>query len=380
MPKTLLAWIGLLALVALGLGTAAGLAVLHDRVRIVVQADGTPDAAALTVAQLRDEVGQVQRDLRALADALAAGVQHLATGQDEGAAAHAAALSAQLQKVQAGNELVSARVQGIADGQLALRATLADLADHTVAAAPAPGDAQPGDGPPAAAAPTASPTVSPAAAPATVASVTEPTPPAADTPVRRRSAFAFTLPSQVFRFDARQRFELLPSLSRVGFDAKSTLHDFTGVTSDVQGSFRADFDDPDGAWSGEIRVAARTLRTGVDGRDSNLREHLDTEHFPELRFAIERFVPAADGVDVAKQTARGEVRGTLTIRGRARAFAMPIAVEVDPQRRVVVTGQAPLKLSDYGVPVPSQLGVINMQDDVQVWIALRARARGEAAR
>jgi len=25
------------------------------------------------------------------------------------------------------------------------------------------------------------------------------------------------------------------------------------------------------------------------------------------------------------------------------------------------------------VPVPSQLGLINMQDEVQIWIALRAR-------
>jgi polyisoprenoid-binding protein YceI len=64
----------------------------------------------------------------------------------------------------------------------------------------------------------------------------------------------------------------------------------------------------------------------------------------------------------------------MTIRGQSRPFAMPVAVEVDAQKRVVVTGQAPLKLSDYGVPVPSQLGLINMQDEVVVWIALRARA------
>ena len=30
---------------------------------------------------------------------------------------------------------------------------------------------------------------------------------------------------------------------------------------------------------------------------------------------------------------------------------------------------------DYGVPVPSQLGVINMQDEVKIWIALRARVQ-----
>ena len=65
----------------------------------------------------------------------------------------------------------------------------------------------------------------------------------------------------------------------------------------------------------------------------------------------------------------------MTIRGQTRELTMPVAIEVDPQKRVVVTGQAPLELSDYGVPVPSQLGIINMQDEVVVWVALRARVQ-----
>ena len=152
------------------------------------------------------------------------------------------------------------------------------------------------------------------------------------------------------------------------------------MTSAVRGSFRADFDDPQGAWTGEVAAAAATLVTGVDGRDASMREHLDTAHHADIRFAIERFVPAVDGVDVARKKARGEVRGTMTIRGQSKPFAMPIAVEVDPQQRVVLTGQVPLKLGDYGVPVPSQLGVINMQDEVVVWIALRARAASGGGR
>ena len=50
---------------------------------------------------------------------------------------------------------------------------------------------------------------------------------------------------------------------------------------------------------------------------------------------------------------------------------------VDEARRVVVEGEAPLRLTDYGVPVPSKLGLIGMEDEVKIWIALRARATGE---
>jgi hypothetical protein len=49
---------------------------------------------------------------------------------------------------------------------------------------------------------------------------------------------------------------------------------------------------------------------------------------------------------------------------------------VDDSKRVIVEGEMPLKLSDYGVPVPSQLGLINMQDEVKIWVALQARALG----
>jgi hypothetical protein len=33
-------------------------------------------------------------------------------------------------------------------------------------------------------------------------------------------------------------------------------------------------------------------------------------------------------------------------------------------------------MSDFGVTPPSQLGVINVEDEVKIWIALRARSLG----
>jgi polyisoprenoid-binding protein YceI len=172
-----------------------------------------------------------------------------------------------------------------------------------------------------------------------------------------------------------QTFEVVGELSRVGFDAKSTLHDFTGVTSQVAGTFRANLASPSGAWTGEVACAAATLVSGVDGRDDAMRDHLDTAHHAQIRFAIAGFTPAADGIDTKAQTFRGEVRGTMTIRGKSREVAMPITARVDESKRLVVEGQMPLKLSDYGVPVPNKLGLVKVEDEVKVWIALRARVR-----
>lgn len=375
MTARLLQILGVGFVLLLVAGSIAGFGVLKDRVRVVVMADADtgPDPTAL----LRDDLRVLAQDQRALQAALASNFERLANGLEERAGDRHADVQAQVGQVAAQLKALRTLLDQQAQQLAVLRADLAAVQEPGAARprslAAAAGDPAAGAVPERvmdAAPPT--PALEPIAAAPTVE------PPSAATP--KPGFLSFDLPTTRFAFDAPQDYALLPELCRVGFDAKSTLHDFTGVTSDVHGGFRADFDAPDGAWSGEIRVAARTLRTGVDGRDSNMREHLDTEHFPELRYTIERFVPAADGIDVAKQTARGEVRGTMTIRGQTRPFAMPVAVAVDPQRRVVVTGQAPLRLSDYGVPVPSQLGVINMQDEVQVWIALRARVRGEAVR
>lgn len=369
MQKTFLAWFGLLALVALGLGTAAGLAILHDRVRIVVQADGTPDAAALATAQLRDEVGQVQRDLRALADAFAAGVQHLAAGQDEGAAAQAATLRAQLQKMQAVHEQMSAGVQGLVDGQQALRAALDEVATRALTGASESAVAQPSD---------AAPTLPPPTASAAPTDGIEPTPTATDAPpARRRSAFAFSLPSQSLRFDARQRFELLPSLSRVGFDAKSTLHDFTGVTSKLSGTVTLNLSAPGTECRGAIRVDAAALDTGLAGRNDAMRDHLATAQHGEIVFAFESMTDVT--VDAKALRTLGTVHGKLTIRGQTHDLAMPVRLHVDDSRRVHAEGEAKVLLSAYGVPVPSQLGMIKMEDEVKIWIALQARSLGNAA-
>ena len=167
----------------------------------------------------------------------------------------------------------------------------------------------------------------------------------------------------------------MPDLCRVGFDAKSTLHDFSGVTSKVTGHFAADLDDAAGAWTGEVACDAGTLLTGVEGRDTNMYEYLATKEHPQIAFKITKFAPAANGIDATKQTVRGDIHGTMTIRGVSREIVMPITVEVDASKRLVVKGQVPLKLSDYSVPVPSQLGVINMQPEVKVWISLRARVK-----
>lgn len=346
---------------------AAGLMIVKDRVNVVITAD-RPAAGPEPLALLRDDVQNLQQSLQDMQGGMNGNLEKLAAALDERASSRHGDVQALRNEV----AVVRASLDRALAAQAALQRDLQALATAQAA--------RPADEPATSPTPVASDaSPAPAATPPDVVSPTAPAVPAAEPPAAKTNGFlSFSLPTSKFRFDEAQDYVLLPELSRVGFDAKSTLHDFTGVTSAVRGRFRADFDDPDGAWTGDVVVQAATLDTGVAGRDEGLRERLDVEHHPELSFKIEKFVPGQGGVDVAKQTAAGEVVGTMTIRGQARSVRMAVQVEVDAQKRVVLRGQMPLKLSDYGVPVPSQLGVINMQDEVNVWIALRARQQSGA--
>jgi polyisoprenoid-binding protein YceI len=397
MTGKLLRGLGVLSLVVLVGAAVAALVIVKDRVRVVIASDEVaagPDPVAL----LRDDVQTAARDVAALQQAVATNFETLANAFEQRAGERHGDVLALRQEVAA----LQARVDEVARRSAAIE-------EHArLAAATACGPGRSGDGAgdavraatpaelaavPTTPEPGAGPASAPVAGSAEIAAPanTAPAPPVvAPEPVaggqggaapRAGASFlSFRVPSSALRFDEPRRYVLLPELCRVGFDAKSTLHDFTGVTSRVAGAFRADFDDPAGAWTGEVSAVAASLATGVAGRDENMREHLDAKTHPDIRFVVSRFHPAADGIDVAKRTARGEIEGTMSIRGASKTFRMPIRVEVDAQQRVVLTGQAPLRLSDYGVPVPSQLGLISMQDEVVVWIALRARAAAESAK
>ena len=346
------------ALFVLGLvgGAAVGFMVMKDRVKVVVSADDDGASGPDPIALLRDDVRQIAAESGELQQSMARNFEQLGAALEERANARHAEVLALRQELASARGALASLVRDHAD----LRSQLAGM--PAALAAAAGGKAAPE---PVAAAPVAVERAPVAVEPAPVT-------PAPSAP--KTGFLSFTVPTTKFRFEEPQDYTLVADLCSVGFDAKSTLHDFTGKTSAVRGAFRADFDDPEGRWTGEVIAQAATLVTGVEGRDDNLRDHLDTKTHAEIRFAVAGFRPAKDGIDVAKQTVAGEVHGTMTIRGRSLPVTMPVRIELDAQKRVVVTGQTPLKLSDYGVPVPSQLGLINMQDEVVVWIALRARA------
>jgi polyisoprenoid-binding protein YceI len=370
--KPLFTWLGVAAVFGwTALGAAAWFATKENVTVVLSEGEATRAPADDPLALVADDVAALRGDLSALVATLGANLETLdARGQER---------SDELARELAGLRVELARLGGAREGELLaevrkLRTDVAGLGTRAIEVASAPSMDTASGEPTVAVDEPIEPAIAPVAEP-----VTQPTVDVAATePAPKRSSFlAFTLPSDDFRFDERRAWTVVANLSRVGFDGKSTLHDFTGTTSTLSGTFDFDLAHAADAPHGTIRVDANSLDTGSEGRDEEMDDVLQVAQHGEFLFELTAFEP--ESVDAAAQSVRGVARGTLTIRGVAREIAMPVTATVDASRRLVLEGEANVHLPDFGVPVPNKLGLVSMEPDVRIWIALRAKLEPRAA-
>ncbi|MBL8863674.1 MAG: YceI family protein [Planctomycetes bacterium] len=383
-PKLRMSILALALLAVAGISVAA-LVNLGDKVHVTIQSEEDaarrgPDPLALVAA----DVGAARDEVRALGEGLADRLQLLHDALEGGATERERSLEAAIAGLRAELAALRTRVaedaRNAASSRAELGTALARLAEgrHAGAAADAGGAEVP-----AAVVPAALPLAGTGITPeveAAVAIAADPgleAGPEAPAPKPATKGFlSFKIPSQAFAFDRRQRYSVLPNLSRVGFDARSTLHDFSGVTTSVEGDFTANLARPAEGCGGFVRAKSASLDTGLEARDESMRELLEPAKHPDLRFDWESF--EASSVDAAAQKVAGVARGRLTVHGVTKPIAMTVAATVDASKRLAIEGQTKIRLSDYGVKPPSKLGLISVEDEATLWIALRARTLGPA--
>jgi polyisoprenoid-binding protein YceI len=377
--KRLLLVAGVASVVGMAAWTGFGVLALARLARdgeAVSSREAAVERDALALATLADEVETLHADVRALAQGFGTSLQalhdELAARADENAAGIRGDLAAVRDEVGAwtspSSPVDSHEVSRLLR-ELGRRLDAADASGPAGSAVPAadlglaPSAAEPGE----VAAAEREGGLAPAEAP-------PPEPPSAAP--RRASFLAFQLPADDFRFDERRTWSVLPALSRVGFDAKTTLHDFSGVTSAVAGELECALGAPGEHPRGRIVVEAAQLGSGDAERDEAMREHLGVGAHATLEFVLTGFEPHA--VDAGELRVAGTATGTMTIRGVTQAVSMPVELAVDDARRLSVEGEMTLDLETFGVPVPSKLGLITMEKDVKVWLALKLRANSRS--
>jgi len=118
-----------------------------------------------------------------------------------------------------------------------------------------------------------------------------------------------------------------------------------------------------------VTISAGTFDTGIELRNRHMREkYLETGKYPAAIFTVARSAIQfpADGAD-----ASGSVAGTLSLHGQTK----PVTVNYKAHRTgdtYAVTGTTHVKMTDYGIDVPSYLGV-TVKPDVDVSVSFSAR-------
>ena len=364
-PSRLVRWAPTLAGLALaGVGFGA-LGVAQSQVEITVRPPEAPAEGPDPLALLRDDVATLQADLSALSKGLGTNLEQLARGLDGASAERDDEQARQLTKLQQRLRTLeraeNARAQRLAQQLAALRAELAQRGAAPVASEETP----------LAQAPAPEPSPEPASEPEPEAA-SEPEP----APKQKRGLFSFKLAGGGPDFAQRQRYQVIASLSRVGFDAKSTLHDFSGVTSKVRGWLTTRLTGDDAHARGHVEAEVAGLKTGVEGRDEEMLERLDAKTHPKIVFELSRL--EAKKSDPKARTYSGLAHGAFQIHGKRKEVRVPVQIEVDRSRRLVAKGEVGLKLTDFGIEPPSVAGAINMENEIKVWLSLRLRSLGQA--
>lgn len=118
-----------------------------------------------------------------------------------------------------------------------------------------------------------------------------------------------------------------------------------------------------------FEVPLSGVDTGIGLRNRHLRGYLDVAHFPraELRVARKTVQFPAPG-----KWAESDVPGTLTIRGVSRPCTVHYRAEGGAAGEVRVRGTTGIDMRDFGVEVPSYLGVtVDPAVSIQVDFSLR---------
>lgn len=145
-------------------------------------------------------------------------------------------------------------------------------------------------------------------------------------------------------------FEFSRYRGAVAFDPASPL------TSDVKFTIQS--------------ASIRCLDDWVSEKDRNKilqvaeRDILAVNRFPDIGFRSTRITAAGAN--------RFQVRGMLTIRNVTKPVDLEVALQPDDGKTVWAAGQAPVKLTDYGLKPPTAaLGAIGTKDEMKVMFRMK---------
>ncbi len=154
--------------------------------------------------------------------------------------------------------------------------------------------------------------------------------------------------------------------SFVRIEGTSTLHDWTMEGSTINGTITAP---PIEQWTNgtahsevSVSIPVTSIKSEHAKMDKLMAEALKAGANPTIRYELTSAALVNRDANPLLNT-----RGKLTIAGVTREVEMQITATRQTGNTYVLTGQVPIRMSDYGIKPPTaMLGTINTRNDVKV--------------
>lgn len=152
--------------------------------------------------------------------------------------------------------------------------------------------------------------------------------------------------------------------SFIRIEGTSTLHDWKMESTSINGSIAAP---PVEQWKNDasdvsVAIPVTSIKSEHAKMDKLMAEALKASTNPTIRYELTTADLAQAGPAIQLET-----RGKLTIAGVTRDVAMQVSGTREPNGAYVLTGQLPIRMSDYGIKPPTaMMGTIRTGNDVKV--------------
>ena len=177
----------------------------------------------------------------------------------------------------------------------------------------------------------------------------------------KRTAIALALALMTIATFGAERFTS-GSGSFVRIEGTSTMHDWKMEGPIVNGALTlTDLAKKTG--SAVVSIPVTSIRSEHGKMDKLMAEALKASKNPEIRYELtSSTLVGGDAAQFAVKTT-----GKLTIAGVTRDVTMNVNATQSADGKLVMTGQAPIRMTDYGVKPPTaMLNTIRTGDDVKV--------------
>lgn len=152
--------------------------------------------------------------------------------------------------------------------------------------------------------------------------------------------------------------------SLIRIEGTSTLHDWKMEGTTIDGTIAAP---PLEQWKNDasdvsVTIPVTSIKSEHTKMDKLMAEALKAGANPTIRYELTSAALAESGA-----TLRLDTRGKLTIAGVTREVAMQVSGTRDSGGGYLLTGQVPIRMSDYGIKPPTaMMGTIKTGNDVKV--------------